>query len=387
MNWPTKKLGEICDFIFGFAFRASDFNTESKGLPVIRIGDIDKGSTEKFYDGSYDDRYLVHKGDILIGLSGSIKIAKWLGGKSLLNQRVVKLINFQQKIFPDFIYYQISILLGELEEKISKLTVKNVLVPHLKNLEIPLPPLEIQKQIVARIEELFEKIDKAKELRRKAQEETSQIFSSTSQKIFKEAEKNWGLETLENICLEITDGTHYTPKYKSEGVPFLSVRNVKEDGFDLSEVKYISPDEHNKLIKRCKPEKGDIIYTKVGTIGIAQVNTLNFEFSIFVSLALLKLKKDLVLPKYIEYILNSPSVRNQAYSRTQGAANQNLVIRDIKPIKIPLPPISEQKKIVDYLDNLRDNTEKLRRLQEEQLEELEELKKSILDKAFKGELL
>jgi type I restriction enzyme S subunit len=240
---------------------------------------------------------------------------------------------------------------------------------------------------VARIEELFEKIDKAKQLREKALEETNNIFSSILQKIFNETGKNWKLETLKNICQKITDGSHRTPKYVPDGIPFLSVKNVRENGFDLSDIKYISPEEHKELIKRCRPEKDDIIYTKVGTIGIAQVNTLNFDFSVFVSLAVLKLKKDLVKPKFVEYMLNSPPARNQAYSRTRGAANKNLVIKDIEPIEIPLPPLSEQKRIVAYLDDLREKIEKLKQLQQKQLEELTELKNSILEKAFKGELI
>jgi type I restriction enzyme S subunit len=380
MTWPTKKLKELADVRMGETLIKKDLTGD--GTPIFSAGtDINPwGFTKK-------NKLTFGKNSIVLSARGNIGEPRLpLLEKFTATQTTIVVTNKSESIL-DTVFLWRFLQTFNFNTLKNQATIPMMTVSDINKIEIPLPPLKIQKQIVARIEELFEKIDKAKELRQIAREEATQIFPSALQKIFKEAEKKWGLETLENICWEITDGTHYTPKYKSKGVPFLSVKNVKEDGFDLSEVKYISPEEHNKLIKRCKPEKGDIIYTKVGTIGVAQVNTLNFEFSIFVSLALLKLKKDLVLPKYIEYILNSPSVRNQAYSRTQGAANQNLVIRDIKPIKIPLPPIPEQKKIVDYLDNLRENTEKLRKLQEEQLEELEELKKSILDKAFKGELL
>jgi type I restriction enzyme S subunit len=86
----------------------------------------------------------------------------------------------------------------------------------------------------------------------------------------------------------VSDGPHYSPKYvdAAEGVPFLSTRNVRRNGFDLSSLKYVSKADHEDFCKRIRPEKGDIIYTKGGTTGIAKVNDLDFDFSVWVHLAL-----------------------------------------------------------------------------------------------------
>jgi type I restriction enzyme, S subunit len=139
--WPTKKLGEICNFIFGFSFRADDFNDKGLGMPVIRTGDLNNlRKTEKFYIGPYKDEYLVESGDILIGLSGTIISGIWQGPRALLNQRVVKLTNFRN-VEKKFIGYILPLPLKKLSEELTKSAVKNVLKNHLANLEIPLSPL------------------------------------------------------------------------------------------------------------------------------------------------------------------------------------------------------------------------------------------------------
>jgi type I restriction enzyme S subunit len=110
------------------------------------------------------------------------------------------------------------------------------------------------------------------------------------------------------------------------------------------------------------------------------------EFSIFVSLALLKLRKDRVLPHYIEHILNSAIIRDRAIADTRGVGNQNLVLKFIKEFPIPAPTLPEQRRIVAELDALQAEAHALQRLQAETAAELDALLPSILDKAFKGEL-
>jgi len=375
-NWPTKKLGEACEFIFGYSFRTDDFNENGKGLPVIRIGDIDKGITEKFYDGDYDKKYLVKKGDILIGLSGSIKVNKWKGEKALLNQRIVKIHNFKPEVLGDFIFYQLPSILKRLEVQIAQGTVKNVLLPHLSNLKVLIPPLPIQQKIVERLDA----IKKAQELNDKQIALAEELFQSLLNKELNLKIQKWGVKKLKEVCIKITDGTHRTPKYVDKGIPFLTVKNVKEDGLDFRDVQYISKEEHNRLIKRCHPQKGDVLYTKVGTTGIAKMINMDREFSIFVSVALLKVNKEKILPEFLEKVLNISFCRRQAYLYTQGAANQNLVIRDIERIKIPLPPLEAQKKIVEKLSAVQEYKKKL--LKQKQL--LQELFESILNKSMKG---
>jgi restriction endonuclease S subunit len=155
---------------------------------------------------------------------------------------------------------------------------------------------------------------------------------------------------LFTVCDRITDGTHYTPTYTETGVLFLSVKNVRENRFKLKDVKYISPEEHQAFTKRCKPEASDVLLTKVGTIGLAAVVPDSLpEFSIFVSVALLKLKKDKVYPHYISAYLNSRFTRTQAQRAVKGIGTPDWHLENIRQIEIPLPSLEMQKQIADCL--------------------------------------
>ncbi|CAD7775032.1 Type I restriction modification DNA specificity domain protein [Candidatus Methanoperedenaceae archaeon GB37] len=157
---------------------------------------------------------------------------------------------------------------------------------------------------------------------------------------------------LKDICTKITDGTHFTPRYVKEGVPFISVKDVRENKISFDNIKYISKDEHKKLIKRCKPESGDILLTKVGTVGIATVIPQNApEFSIFVSVALLKIDKTKANPYYVSTYLNSKYTKVQIERVLKGIGVPDFHLENIAEIKIPLPPLSIQNKIVQLMDN------------------------------------
>ncbi len=196
---------------------------------------------------------------------------------------------------------------------------------------------------------------------------------------------NRELKQLWEVCELITDGTHSTPKYTNTGIPFLSVKNITSGVIDFSDTKFISEEEHKQLIKRCYPEYRDILYTKVWTTWIAKVIDVKKEFSIFVSLALLKPKHKIIDIYFLEHILNSPLVYNQAQKRTRWVANKNLVLKDIKSIHIPLPPLPEQKKIVAKLDDITQSIQTSQSEIRSQLSALDELWESTLHEAFNHE--
>jgi type I restriction enzyme S subunit len=162
----------------------------------------------------------------------------------------------------------------------------------------------------------------------------------------------WVWTSLNDISRLITDGTHVTPSYLYDGVPFLSVKDVSKGYLDFSNTRFISEEEHKKLSARCKPELGDVLLTKVGTTGIALVVDTDREFSIFVSIALLKIFQNEVLPNYLSLVINSPFVKRQSDKYTMGVGNKNLVLKHIKNFLIPLPPVAEQERIVKRVEQL-----------------------------------
>lgn len=165
---------------------------------------------------------------------------------------------------------------------------------------------------------------------------------------------NWTWAMLGDLCYQVSDGPHFSPQYVNPeaGVPFLSTRNVRLDGFDLTTLKYVSHADHEEFCKRIRPEKGDILYTKGGTTGIAKVHDLDFDFSVWVHIAVLRIEKERLLPRYVELALNSPHCYRQSQSYTQGISNFDLGLTRMIKITIPLPPLAEQHRIVARVDEL-----------------------------------
>ena len=197
--------------------------------------------------------------------------------------------------------------------------------------------------------------------------------------------KDWKTEKLGNICTKITDGTHKTPKYVEKGIPFFSTENIVpfKKGFDFSKYeKYISLEEHKELIKRCKPEKGDILISKCGTIGRAKLVDVDYEFSIFVGLALLKLKKDLVNGRFLEQLLNYEPVRIRMEISSPGSTRKTLTINAIENLLISLPPLVEQQKITEILSTIDEAVQKT----DEIIAKTERLKKGLMQELLSGRI-
>ena len=158
---------------------------------------------------------------------------------------------------------------------------------------------------------------------------------------------------LSELCTQITDGTHYTPNYVDNGIKFISVKNIKENIIDFNDTKFISYDEHKNFIKRCKPEPNDILLTKIGTIGNVCIVPENApEFSIFVSVALLKLQKNIISPFYMQAVLSTVFVKSQIKRELKGIGVPDLHLENICNIQIPVPnSIEEQNIIAGMLQN------------------------------------
>ncbi|HUX89562.1 MAG TPA: restriction endonuclease subunit S [Gallionellaceae bacterium] len=167
-----------------------------------------------------------------------------------------------------------------------------------------------------------------------------------------ELPKMWEWVRLGDLATQITDGAHHTPEYISDGVPFLSVKNLSSGYLDFTDTRFISPAAHAELTKRCNPELDDILLTKIGTTGIAVVIDDPRPFSIFVSVALIKLPKVLIDRDYLSLVINSPFVRQQSEDGTEGVGNKNLVLRKINTFDIPLAPLAEQQRIVAKVEEL-----------------------------------
>jgi type I restriction enzyme S subunit len=236
--------------------------------------------------------------------------------------------------------YTVKENVAELRKAILQLAVMGRLVP--QNPNDP-PASELLKEIEAEKQRLVKagKIKQPKPLPPVKKEEVPY-----------ELPQGWEWVRFGETAFQITDGAHHTPTYIEEGVPFLSVKDMSSGSLDFSDTRFISPEQHQELIKRCYPQKGDLLLTKVGTTGIPVLVDVDCEFSIFVSVALIKFPQQLVSGKFLSWLVKAPLVKKQSEDGTEGVGNKNLVLRKIANFILPLPPLPEQHRIVACIDQL-----------------------------------
>ncbi len=202
-----------------------------------------------------------------------------------------------------------------------------------------------------------------------------------------EIPKSWEIIKLGEIAEKITDGTHHTPTYTSEGMPFISVKDIHNQKVYFDNCKYISVDEHKELIKRCNPEAGDVLITKSGTIGRLAI-VPNVEFSLFVSVALIKIQenKNRISQKWLLYFLENHIAFLDINSKVKGGVVKNYHLEDLRKIEITLPPLAEQERIIAKIEELFSEldagTESLKRAQQQ----LKIYRQAVLKYAFEGKL-
>ena len=241
--------------------------------------------------------------------------------------------------------------------------------------------------LLARIRKEKERLVKEGKLKKKDLE----VKPISEDEIPFEIPESWEWVRFSDLYWQLTDGTHSTPKYTTSGIPFLSVKDMSSGKLSFSNTKYISPEEHSILSQRCHPQKGDLLLSKVGTTGVPLIIDTEKEFSIFVSLALIKFFPDLIDSRFLLYLINSPLVQLQAADNTRGVGNKNWVLKAISDTIMVLPPLAEQQRIVAKIEELLPKVEEYGKAQDA-LDKLndelpERLKKSILQEAISGRLV
>ena len=232
-------------------------------------------------------------------------------------------------------------------------------------------------------EALFEKIQVEKCHTDSKKKEKSLPEITEDEKPF-EIPEGWKWVRLGEICKKITDGTHHSPINTREGdFLYITAKNIKSTGIDLSDVTYVSESIHTEIYSRCNVEFGDILYIKDGaTTGIVCINQIKEPFSLLSSVALLKTGFN---NQFLKFAMESLSFYEQIRNQMYGVAITRVTLEKLIKAKIPLPPLAEQKEIVSRVEKLLANVTEL----EEQITEREEMTKqlmqSIMKDAFKEE--
>lgn len=263
---------------------------------------------------------------------------------------------------------------------------------------IALPSQSEQQRIVSRIESLFAKLDAAKEKvqavfdaheMRKAALLQDAFAGKLTAKWRKEYEIDapaYRNVALAEVCDSIFDGDHMPPPKSSSGIPFLVISNVNTGKLNFSDTRFVPQDYYDALTDTRKPQNGDVLYTLVGTYGIPVLVDTDRAFCFQRHMALLKLKKDVILQRYLWYALQEKNFYRKATKIAKGTAQLTVPIKGLRQLTIPMASLLEQQEIVRILDRLLGREELVRQSAESVLETIDRMKQSILARAFRGEL-
>ncbi len=196
-----------------------------------------------------------------------------------------------------------------------------------------------------------------------------------------EIPEGWEVKKLKYCTNLLIDGSHTTPTYLPDGIPFLRVTDIQSKEIDLNNVKYIAVEEHELLSKRCNPEKDDVLLSKNGTIGITKVVDWDWEFSVFVSLCLIKLKKQVLNPKFFSAQFGSNVVDQQIVEGSKQTSVINLHLDKINELLVIIPPLPEQTAIASFLDRKTVEIDRLIANKEKLIALYEDEKTAIINRA------
>ena len=418
-SWAWERVGNVGSWSAGATPSRTNPEYYGGNIPWLKTGDLNDGYVSEVPE--YISKLALQKTSVRLNPAGSVLMAMYgatIGKLGILevpmttNQACCACIPFDG-LYNKYLFY---FLMGNRKNFIKMGeggAQPNISKDKIVNYPIAIPPFAEQQRIVAKIEELLPLIDRYEQAWSKLEdfnkrfpvdmqksilqtaiqgklvpqlpeegtgEELFQQIQTEKQALIKagkiKKEKplpeiaedeipfdipdSWKWVRIGSLLHKLVDGTHRTPKYTTSGVPFVSVRNMSNGTLSLEDTKFISEEEHRELWNRCNPQRGDILLSKVGTTGVPAKVETDKEFSLFVSVALLKFNNDLLDIDFLIYSILAPDFQKQCKEHTRGVGNKNWVIIDIANTMMPLPPLAEQKRIVANLKEILPLCERLK---------------------------
>lgn len=406
-NWVWVRLGAVCFFENGYAFKSDKFSSE-KGIPVIRISNIKENNVDlddciKTLEENIDEKYIVHQGDLLIAMSGATtgKNGVYMSANiAYLNQRVgnIKVKN-KELLIEKFRNFYIANMQNEILNTAYGGAQPNISSQKMSVMTFPLPPLSEQQRIVERIEELFTKLDEAKERLQEVADSFAVRKAAILHKAFTgELTKQWRRENGvsdesweekkgEEFFEYVTSGSRGWAKYYSDkGSIFVRMGNLNHGTIELdfSDIQYVElPDQVEG--QRSKLQKNDILISITADVGMIGLVREDMDAYINQHVALAR-PKDNLYAEFLAWYFVSDVGLKQMQNKQRGATKIGLGLQDIRNIILKIPTLPEQHEIVRLIDDLLARERAVQQAAEQALASIDLMKKSILARAFRGEL-
>jgi type I restriction enzyme S subunit len=384
------RLGDHVNFLSGFAFKSSLFNQQKNGVPIIRIRDVVSGHSETYYSGEYDHRYIVEKGDYLIGMDGEFNLAKWKSGPALLNQRVCKIGEVSENLDRDYLARYLAILLKKIEAETPFVTVKHLSVKKLNESLIPLPALSEQKRIAA----ILDAADALRAKRRESIEQLDKLAQSVFIDMFGDPvtnPKGWDKKTIGGLLVAKPNNGVFrkNPEYlddSGDGIPVVWVEELFR-GQSISTIKSRRLLATQNEIEKYGLRYGDILFCRssLKLEGIAYSNVyLGKENDALFECHVIRISPntEIIDPIFLNFQLRTTPMRSVLKSKAKTSTMTTIDQKALSSVEVLTPPMALQhrfSKIFAFINLLKNQS--LAHMAEQDI-----LFASLQSRAFSGSL-
>jgi type I restriction enzyme S subunit len=397
-RWRSRQLSDICFISSGYAFKSNYF--KNTGIPVIRISDIQQERVSSVNSvrvnaklNDFEEKFLVHKGDILIAMSGATtgKMGIYTDDEVvLLNQRVGNFLFYcDDNNLKKYVYYYLNLIAKDILKRAGGAAQPNIGKSQLENIKINLPPLIEQKRIVAKIESLFSRLDSAKDSLERVRQEIKRYRQSVLKAVFE--------GKLTNVILQ---------NKELGSLVKINSRNDLNDNINVGflPMKLIEANfsgEHSFEVRKWGKVKAGFTHIKNGDVLLAKitpcfengksalVNGLpNGYGAATTEVFALTVNQAVLLSKYLYLFLRQEMIILEGKKLMTGAVGQKRVPRNyLESLLLPVCSLDEQREIIRNIDSRFERAKVLEDVVEQGLDKIEQLKKSILKQAFEGKLV
>lgn len=351
-GWKYKKLGEAATFINGYAFKPDQW--KEYGTPIVRIQNLNNPNAPyNYFDGEVPDKVKIQNGDLLISWSASLGAYIWNGGNAFLNQHIFKVAFDKTDVDKIYLKYAVTSKLETMAGKVHGATMKHIVKKDFDNTLIPYPPKSTQLSIVS-------ELDKINELIRLKKEQLKD-YDNLAQSIFYEMfgdpvenDKGWEVKKMKDVCTHIVDCPHSTPKKAdtTTNYPCIRTSELKGGTISWSTMQYLEKDEYEKRIARLKPETGDIIFGREGTIGDAVILPSGYNFSLGQRTMLIRTDNEMIINTFMHRTLMSEWIKHQIEYVNVSSTVAHVNIKDFKLFDVPLPPLPLQHLFAQRIEQI-----------------------------------
>lgn len=383
-HWNRVSLGEVAKVVNGAAFPSAGFNLDGRGMPLVRIRDVGAKSSATWFEGPWEQKHLVKHGDILIGMDGDFRVARWEGEDALLNQRVCRIDVNEDRYLGSFLVLVLQGYLDAIWSETSSITVKHLSSRSVAAIPLPGPPIEEQRGIVNLLEDHLSRLNAAESL------VTTSLLRLMSLRKSVLAELHDGDPTaLGELAVDSGYGTSEKCVPEGLGPSVVRIPNLVDGHIDLSDEKRIASTSVD--VERYSLAPGDLLIVRtngsVDLIGRSAVVQDGVDAAFASYLIRYRLRPDRVMPEWVQAMLSTPQVRAKIERLAASSAGQhNLSLGKLNPLEIPVPTLALQ---ASRLSRLADIDEQVGRLRGELFAAQSrgvKLRRSLLAAAFSGRL-